>query len=565
MDFRDLKIHIPSIEEYKKFTEKIIKDIEEATDAKQVKKALLKFYKNDEKVSTDFVVISVLYSIDTTNKEYKEANDKMDELGPLFSSLTVNVRKAVLAKPFIKDIENEVGSYLIAQYRNSIEIFDDAIIPELIEEGKLCSEYSAIVGGAQIEYKGQIYNLSQLGKFATSTDREVRHEVALLTEKFWKANNKKLGNIYDKLVKVRDRAAKKLGFKSYVELGYKRMGRTDWNADMVKEYREEIKNVVVPVYKSLIKKQAKRIGLDKIYSYDLPLMFLSGNAKPIGDPDFLVGQAAKMYDEMDPEIGGFFHKMVDSHLLDLVAKPGKQPGGYMTQLPAYKMPFVFSNFNGTSADIDVLTHEIGHAFQYYESRNFPIPEYQQPGMEACEIHSMSMEFLAWPWIKYFVGEDQEAKYRYAHLTEAIEFLPYGATVDEFQHVVYENPNMTHEERCKAWREIEKKFLPAKKYGDLKFLNKGTWWLKQGHIFASPFYYIDYTLAQVVAFEFLNLSLKNRERTWKKYVKLCKLGGKYPFRETLAKAHLHDPFNKGTMRKNIRPLVKLLNSFDDSKM
>ena len=560
MNFKDLKIKIPSLKRYQAFTQKVIQEINDAQTAKEVKKALLKFYKYDEKVSTDFTVIGILYSIDTTNPEYKKANDTVDEIGPLFASATVEVRKAVLAKPFIKEIEDEVGKYLIDQYRLSIETFDEKIIPELIEEAKLCSEYSAIVGGAQIEYKGQIYNLSQLGKFATSTDREVRHEVAKLTEKFWKENNDRIGEIYDKLVHLRDAEAKKLGLKNYVELGYKKMGRTDWNAEMVASYREQIHEVVTPIYKKLIKEQGKRIGISDMASYDLNLMFLSGNAKPIGDPDFLVGQAEKMYDDMSPEIGNFFHQMVDSNLLDLVAKPGKQPGGYMTQLPAYKMPFVFSNFNGTASDIDVLTHEIGHAFQYYESRNIKFPEYQQPGMEACEIHSMSMEFLAWPWISYFVGKEQEDKYKYAHLADAIKFLPYGAAIDEFQHFVYENVDITHAERCAKWREIEKKYLPAKKYKDLKFLETGTWWLRQSHVFSSPFYYIDYTLAQVVAFEFLNLSLKDREKTWNKYVKLCKMGGKYPFRELLKKAHLHDPFNEGTMKKNIKPLLKVLNTF-----
>jgi M3 family oligoendopeptidase len=398
-----------------------------------------------------------------------------------------------------------------------------------------------------------------------SLDRNVRIEVSKLSENFWKENNDQIGEIYNKLVHLRDTMAKKLGYKNYVELGYMKMGRVDYNAEMVEGYRKQIYDVIVPLYKKLIKKQAERINIKNPSYYDLTINFLSGNAKPIGNTDFLVKQATKMYDEMSPEIGTFFHSMVDSHCLDLEAKAGKTPGGYMTTLPEYKMAFVFSNFNGTSDDIDVLTHEIGHAFQYHESCNIKFPEYQAPGLEACEIHSMSMEFLAWPWIHLFVGDKDEAKYRYAHLTSAIEFLPYGATVDEFQHFVYENVDATHAERCAKWREIEKKYTPLKKYDGLKFLETGTWWLKQGHIFANPFYYIDYTLAQVVAFQFLGESLKDYPKTWKKYVRLCKLGGKYPFRELLAKAHLRDPFIEGTMKKNVKPLVKVLNSFDDKNM
>lgn len=236
----------------------------------------------------------------------------------------------------------------------------------------------------------------------------------------------------------------------------------------------------------------------------------------------------------------------------------------MTQFNYYKVPFVFSNFNGTAADIEVITHEIGHAFQYYEARNIKINDYKIPGLEACEIHSMSMEFLTWPWIHLLVGDNNDAKYRFAHLSDAIEFLPYGAAVDEFQEFVYENVNITHKERCEKWKEIANKYLPYYKYDGFPIMESCKW-ERQTHIFEVPFYYLDYTLAQVVAFQFLGESLKNREKTWKKYVKLCKCGGKYPFRELLAKNHLRDPFVEGTMKKNIKPLIKLLDSFDDKNM
>ena len=235
----------------------------------------------------------------------------------------------------------------------------------------------------------------------------------------------------------------------------------------------------------------------------------------------------------------------------------------MTYFPKYKAPFIFSNFNGTSADVDVLTHEFGHAFQGYMSRNISIPDYRSPTLEACEMHSMSMEFLTYPWMELFFGENAE-KYRYSHLVDAICFIPYGATVDEFQHWVYENPEATHQERCEAYKRIEEKYLPHKKYDDVEIYNKGRFWMKQRHIIESPFYYIDYTLAQVVAFQFFVEDLKNHQKAWKKYVRLCKLGGKYPFTELLKQAHLNNPFVDGTVKKIIAPLKKYLKSIDDMK-
>ena len=308
----------------------------------------------------------------------------------------------------------------------------------------------------------------------------------------------------------------------------------------------------------------KRLGIRKPQAYDYNLMFASGNPMPAGDAKFLVEQAHKMYTDLGPESKEFFDFMVKYELMDLEARKGKAPGGYQTTFPAYQSPFIFSNFNGTQGDVNVLCHEGGHALQAYLSRNIKVPEYHSPTLESCEIHSMSMEFFAWPYMDGFFGKDAE-KYKYAHLADSIEFLPYGALIDEFQHWVYANPDATHEQRCAAFKEMEQRYTPHKKYDDCPTLGKGTIWMRQSHIFFAPFYYIDYTLAQVVAFQFAIENMKNHEKTWKKYIKLCKCGGKYPFQELLAKNHLRCPFQDGNIRKVIKPLEKVLRGFDTSKM
>jgi M3 family oligoendopeptidase len=269
-----------------------------------------------------------------------------------------------------------------------------------------------------------------------------------------------------------------------------------------------------------------------------------------------------MYDSMSKESSDFFRHMLNHNLLDLETKDGKAPGGYCTYFSTYKTPFIFANFNGTQHDVNVLTHEVGHGLQAYLSSGIKIPQYQSPTLEACEIHSMSMEFFAWPYMEDFFGKDAN-KYRFYHLRDSIEFLPYGITVDEFQHWVYEHPNATHLERCAKWREIESNYTPHKKYDELPTLNHGAYWLRQGHIFSTPFYYIDYTLAQVCAFQFFIEMRKNQPKAWKKYVKLCKMGGKYPFVELLENAKLRNPFIDGNVEKVIKPLAKILKEFDTS--
>ena len=308
---------------------------------------------------------------------------------------------------------------------------------------------------------------------------------------------------------------------------------------------------------------AKRLGIENPKSYDLALSFLSGNPTPKGDRAWQVERAKKMYDEMSPETSEFFNFMLDRELLELDSKPGKQGGGYCTYIPEYRSPFIFANFNGTSHDVDVLTHEAGHAFQVYQSRDL-VAEYRWPTMEAAEIHSMSMEFLAWPWIDQFFLEDTE-KYKFNHLAGSVSFLPYGVLVDEFQHHIYEKPELTPDERKTLWRTLEKKYMPFKDYGDDAFLEKGTYWFRQGHIFGAPFYYIDYTLAQVCAFQYWIKHQENRKEALDSYLALCRLGGSKSFLGLLESAHLENPFKKGTVSKIVKPIKAYLDAVDDTKL
>jgi M3 family oligoendopeptidase len=271
-----------------------------------------------------------------------------------------------------------------------------------------------------------------------------------------------------------------------------------------------------------------------------------------------------MYSELSPETKEFFDFMIENQLMDLISKKGKAGGGYCTYISKYKAPFIFSNFNGTSGDVDVLTHEAGHAFQVYSSRNYETPEYNFPTYEACEIHSMSMEFFTYPWMNLFFEEEVD-KYKYFHLSEALLFIPYGVTVDEFQHFVYENPNATPRERKSAWRAIERKYLPHRNYEANEYLEKGGWWHQQGHIFETPFYYIDYTLAQICAFQFFKKATENREKAWSDYLRLCKAGGSASFLELVKLANLVSPFENGCIASVIDHIEAYLNNIDDTKL
>ncbi|MCD8204071.1 MAG: M3 family oligoendopeptidase [Coprobacillus sp.] len=563
LTFEEYVIHPINQKKIEKKLQSLVDEIHACTDITSAKKVIKKWNKYTDDLTTDFELAQIRYTIDTRDEVNVKNMELTDEVMPYCQKYANLFTRELLNAPYRADLEKWLGSYAIKMYEQQVETFDDSIMGELAEENRLVSEYQKLIGSAQIEFNGEVLNLSQLGKYTVSSDRETRRAASLASANFFAEHDEEFEKIYDDLVHVRTSMAHKLGYETYTELGYKRLGRMDYNPEMVAGYRDQIYRSVVPLAQKLYKDQMKGLGIKNPQFYDYNLEFTSGNPKPIGTTNEQVKTAEKMYDDLHKETGICFHFMENHHLFDLDAKAGKSGGGYCTYIPRYESPFIFANNNGTQQDIETLTHEFGHAFQFYCSRGIKIPEYRNPTLETCEIHSMSMEFLTWPYMNEFFGEDTD-KYKYTHLKGAIQFLPYGVLIDEFQHWVYANPDATHMERCAAFREMQKKYTPQLKFDECPYLEHGGYWVRQSHVFMTAFYYIDYTLAQVVSFEFLASSLKNREKTLNKYVKLCKYGGKSPFVETLEKNHLRNPFIEGNVEKAIKPLRKILKEFDTSK-
>jgi len=560
--FSDFDYVRPDFEITKTNSEILLDEFKNADSFEAQDKAMEKINKMRSEIDSMGSICHVRHSVNTLDEFYEKENDFFDEKGPLFEEINIKFYKLLIESKFRKELEEKWGKHLFDFAEMTIKSFSPEVIQDMQRENSLVSEYSKLVASAKIEFDGEERNLAQMRAYFQSTDRDVRKSAYEAYSKFFEENEDKFDSIYDKLVKIRTVIAKKLGYKNFIELGYMRLHRSDYNAEMVANYRKQIHEEVVPLTCKLLERQQKRLGLSAMKYYDEPLKFTSGNARPKGDPEWILKNGKKMYSELSPETDEFFSFMTDYELFDLLSKKGKMSGGYCTFIPKYKAPFIFSNFNGTSADIDVLTHEAGHAFQVYSSRNYEVPEYNWPTLEACEIHSMSMEFFTYPWMKNFFEEDEQ-KYKFAHLADALEFLPYGVSVDEFQHFVYENPEATPKERKAKWREIEKKYLPLRDYEDNDFYERGGMWFRQGHIFSMPFYYIDYTLAQVCAFQFWVKMNENREQAWEDYKRLCNAGGSDSFVNLVKLANLKNPFESGTVKSVVPFITEWLDSVDDS--
>ncbi len=546
MKFSDMLYKRPDIEAY---TDEVNKLIEKVKNAKSYEEQLLahkEFTALSDKLSTLSTIAHIRNTMNTEDDFYDREKDFFDENSPLIENSTAEFYRAFVSSNYRRELEKKLGKLLFENAELELKAIDPVIIPDLQEENRLVSEYIKLIASAQLDFDGKKLNLSQLRLYMESPDREIRKEAFKKRTEFFEQNKTKLDEIYDKLVKVRTNMAKMLGFENYVELGYIRMGRNSYGPKEVSIFREQVKKYMVPLSQKLHEKQRERLGLKKATFVDLPLYFKDGNPKPEGTPEEIFKEGQKMYDELSNETSEFFRFMLENELLDCLSRKGKASGGYMTYIPDYKSPFIFANFNGTSGDIDVLTHEAGHALNGYLAKDIEISEYRTATMETCEVHSMSMEFFTMPWMKMFFGERVE-EYKYMHLASALSFIPYGCAVDEFQHEVYMKPDMTPDERKAVWKQIESEYQPDLDYEYDSFFGNGGRWQAQTHIYSSPFYYIDYCLAQTCALQFRNLMSEDYKAAWEKYLSFSKKAGTMTFTELLKTSGLRSPMEEGCVK------------------
>ncbi len=556
----DLPYKRYTIEEGKAAFEKFEAAMKEAMCANCVMRARKAFREEMRKYETQYSLAYCRYTLNTKDEFYKGEMDYYDNVGPLFSEIGTSYAALMLDSPYRADLEKKLGSRLFKMWEIARKTFSPEIIPDLQEENTVVTEYSQLMSTMVFVYDGKEMPLSVLRGKLEDADRSVRKAAAVAIGEGLERNSEKLDEIYDRLVKIRDRIAKKLGYKTFTELGYYRMGRLDYDEKMVASFRENVRKSLVPVVNEIKNKVKNELGYDSITFYDNDIYGSGSSIVPILDKDGMFIEAQKMYDSMNPEIGEFMRQMIEAEAFDVESRDGKWGGGYCTVFESYKQPFILANFNGTTGDVDVLTHEFGHAFAMKKALDKADCELGIGGSETAECHSMSMEFFSWPSMNAFFGEDGD-RYRRKHLISALDFIPYGVMVDEFQHEIYANPDLTPAERKNVWLNLEKKYRPYMDYDNLPYLSLGTRWQYQMHIYESPFYYIDYCLAQTVAIGFLCASRENYDAALDAYIKFCQTGGEISFPELIENAGLSNPFEDGALDKMAKKTLDIINSFN----
>ena len=531
--------------------------VKKATNGQDVVNAIRSLDKDLAPVMDLLVLVQIRHTLDTTDTFYEEEQAWLNQTMPTITPENLAFFAAVEASPFRDFVEKTFGKQYFVQAELQKKSFCAENIPLMQREAELTTEYQKIMATCQIEFDGKVLNLYGIQKYFEHGDRDMRKAAFNAYSNFYSSHETRLEEIWAELIDIRNQMGKNLGYDNYIPLGYLNQGRTDYGAEEVAAFREQVRQELVPLCEKLYRAQAKRLGINAVYAFDEKRVFPDGNATPAGDDDFMIEQARTMYHELSPETAEFIDFMIDHQLMDLKNKPGKASTGYCTILAGKMAPFVFSCFNQTIFDMQVLSHELGHAFAFYRAmRHQELSDFANVTTDIAEIHSMSMEQFAYPYAERFFGKDAD-KFRFAHLQDAITFVPFGVAVDEFQHICYAHPELTPKERTYEWHKLEEKYMPWRRYENDAFMERGGYWYHKLHIYLYPFYYINYTLTTMGAMEFKKKAMEDWPSAWQDYLTLCDIGSRHSYLETLSLAHLSDPFEDGSVARAIAPVRKIL--------
>lgn len=555
--FAKLSYVRPEMETIMSDVKALTKTMETASSWEEFKDAYMAWVKLDMELSTARTIVHIRNTVDMLDEFYEAENSYFNAQMPRYGVLVKEMGTVILNSPYRARMEQEFGKILLQNMEAQRLLSSEAVVEDMARESDLAGLYSKTVAAATADFRGEPCTTYSLLKHMKSTDRRERKEAFEAWASLYESISPKIDEIYSELVSLRVGMAKKLGFDSYTPMGYLKRRRYDYKPEDMEVFRRQVREVIVPACVKLFERRREALGIEKLHYYDESVSGPEGNAVPVGDKDYLVEKARQMYRELSPETGEFFDFMVEHELFDLETKKGKRVGGYCTMLPLYHAPFIFSNFNGTAADVNVLTHEAGHGFAGFTAAKFQsLPELCHSTSEINEIHSMGMEMWTYPWMEYFFGE-KAGQYRKDHLAEALMAIPYMVCVDEFQHKVYENPDMSPMEWRAVWSQLEKTYMPWRDYEGNQFLSEGGFWMQKQHIFLYPFYYVDYAIAQIGAFEFYTWMKKDRKAAWEGYYELCKMGGSLGYFDLLNHCGLHNLLKEGSVKEALKAVFEEL--------
>lgn len=553
--FKDLVYVRPNEKKVLEEIENETRNLEKAENWEKAQAAFEQFHETMEEFYSMCQIADIRFTQDVRDPFYQDENEFLGMLAPKVDAAAHKFYRALLDCPYTDKINQTYGTMLLRKLKYQSVGGGDTVTKLRQEENQLIAQFQAISGNSHIPFRGKVLPAEQLYLYKGDRDRSVRREAYQAEGAYFEQYSSQLEDIFDKLVKNRNAQAKALGFHDYAELSLIFMNRMGYGLEEIAYYREQVKKYWVPAVKEIKRQQQERLGLSEWKGYDNLLYFADYNPAPKGDSEAMKNACRQMFQELSKETGTFFDFLVERDMFDLDSRVGKAPGGYCGSVDSMRSPFIFSNFNGTTRDIDVLIHESGHAFAAYEAyKNKIVAECREASSEVCEVHSTAMEMLTMPYHHLFFKEDAD-RYDLFLIERTLTYLPGGCSSDEFLTVVYQNPDMTSDERHALWRKLRETYEPHfADFDDIPLYAKGKEWLIDPQLFLCPFYLIDYGFARNVSLQLFMLQQTEPEKAWEKYLKFLSFGGTKTYMEAVNEIGLELPFEGEAIRHVIEPML-----------
>ncbi|BES66503.1 M3 family oligoendopeptidase [Gottschalkiaceae bacterium SANA] len=563
MKFSQIPYQRPKMNEISDAWQIAMEKLNQAKSVEDAYYALLSLDGQQRYFESMAVISEIRHTMDTNDDFYKQEEVFFERAKVEFEGLIQERNQMILKSLYVDEIREYLSPAVVDRLKKNAEAFDPCIQNLLEEENALSGKYFPMTANITGQLAGKTYSIAELGKLAGNDDRETRRIFSGVMEAAYEKKSKEFDCLFHDLVQVRQQIASKLGFDNFVAVGYGRMGRTSYTPEDMAVFRREVEEILTPVVYDLFKAQEKRLGLQSLMNFDENTDFLTGNPSPKAGIPVLLDTFQSFFSNLSPSTKDFYQELRDKEFYDLGIRKGKIMGAYSNFVPLFHAPFVFETYNETAGAVKTFAHECGHAYQSYLVSKEVFVENTKNSSDLAEIHSMTMEFFSWEGMEALFGETGVKKYQYFHLKRALSFIPYGTAVDAFQHEIYENPDWTPAERLSAWKALEEKFLPWRRYTKDGFYDQGRFWQRQVHIYKWPFYYIDYVLAQVCALQFFLWSLKDQAGAFQAYEKLLEISGRRSFTEALEEVGLKSPFIPGSMKKVANEIQEMILALEES--
>jgi len=474
------------------------------------------------------------------DKYYREQVVPAADLG---SSIMLD---ALLKSKYKNAIGSHYGPYLIEALNTAVEPLAPVNSDLRVKVSDLADQYDKILSAGEVDVMGKMVTLPVGVAMQSDSNPETRKAAFIAVREWFLTHHDEIAEIFDKMIHARDEMGRNLGHDNFIPLGYLTMRRTDYGPAEAKAFRDSVRQYAVPLMTKLYELQASALGTPTLRPWDAgyhPEYTLPSGIAPVATQ---LEKAQRVFDDISPRLGKHFARMRKEGLIDLENRKGKRAGAFCTSFPDEGRVAIFCNSTGDENDVSTLMHEMGHAFQAWESQSIEAVDLQWPTSDAAEVHSMGMEFLSMPKLTHFFSPEQAQKFQHNHIYDAVSLMCYISIVDEFQHWVYEHPNVSIAERDQAWSEIWDTYLPGIDFSGVEQYKYARWYA-QGHIFQSPFYYIDYAIAQTGAMQLGLMDIEDHEKALDTYIKLCTIGGTKSVLNIFREAGLRSPFDPATMR------------------